>query len=126
MKWFDHVRLFLAGIHYLTLCIIKTVKAGVELLSIATVGVMCACINYFPCMPVVAVAFEITTPFTKKLVKNVRESIKSFNPRITFMTPQSLMKQLVIESIFLIMLLLSIETSLITLMVRAMMIGMPQ
>ena len=46
MKWFDHVRLFLAGIHYLTLCIIKTIKAGIELLSITTVGIMCACINY--------------------------------------------------------------------------------
>ena len=123
MKWFDHVRLFLAGVHYLMLCFIKTAKAGIELVSIATVGVACAIINYIPGMPAAAVVFEITTPFTKKLVRNVKEYFTSFNPRITLMTPQALMKQVVIESIFLLILLISIEATLISFLIRILLIG---
>ena len=123
MQWFDHVRLLLAGIHYSFMIAIKSLKAGVELIVIATVGILCACINYIPSMPVVAVAFEITSPFTKRFVRVTKDSLMSFTSRITNVTPQILMKQIMIEIIALAILIVSVNVSLSWLMTWSLMAG---
>ena len=123
MQWFDHVRLLLAGIHYSFMIAIKSLKAGVELIAIATVGILCACINYIPSMPVVAVAFEITSPFTKRFVRVTKDSLMSFTSRITNVTPQILMKQIMIEIIALAILIVSVNVSLSWLMTWSLMAG---
>ena len=129
MMWFDHIRLVLAGMHYLFACSIRIVKTGVELLTIATVGIMCAVINYIPGMPIIISMHERADGALMNNIKNdilawhwlVMEFISMLPSRM--MTPQSLMRQVIIEMIFLCMLVIVMHASIISLAAWSLMIG---
>ena len=116
MLWFDHVRLVLAGFHYLMACIVSIFRAGVEMTVISTVGIMCACINSIPGLPVLINANERAQ--NRGLIKLIRLWInKSFNSlkSTRMITPQALMKQLCIEIIFLYTFVITMHASVVSL-----------
>ncbi len=72
MMWFDHVRLVLAGIHYLFACAGRIMKAGAELTIFLTVEIWCACINKIPGLPV---SIDIRNRTNDELMNKLRNSM---------------------------------------------------